>query len=242
MTRIVTAGALHQSRAEETSRCAHVAWKVHVGIDAPIWARGDGFALGLDARARAFVAPPGWAHATGAAGLSCAVFIAPGRFGAAWRGDRPFVVEGAAAEALVIVCRRFAVREQTPAFVAEVARLALPKARGSIDRRVARALVALERDPDHPLRDLAREARISLDHLSRLVTRDTGVRLRRHALWSRLMQMLSSNATHETLAAAAVDAGFADHAHLSRTYRAFLGRAPSEFDAPPDTVQPWSGT
>ncbi|MBO6940163.1 MAG: AsnC family protein [Deltaproteobacteria bacterium] len=245
VARIVRSGALHHSCGERTSPHAHVAWKVHVGIDAPVWVRGEGLEVGIDAGVRVVVAPPGWTHATGAAGWSCAVFAAPGRLGAPWRGDRPFAIEGVAAERLVGLCRRYGERDRldTPDFIQDTIALSLGDLRRPrIDRRVGATIEALEVDPDRPLRDLARAAGVSLDRLSRLVTRDTAIHLRRHALWSRLMGLLSSNATHANLAAAAFDAGFADHAHLSRTYRALLGRAPSEFDAPPDTVQPWSGT
>jgi transcriptional regulator GlxA family with amidase domain len=89
------------------------------------------------------------------------------------------------------------------------------------------------------LPELARSAGLSLDRLSRLVTRGTGMRLRRLALWSRLLHLLSTNGAHGSVASAAYAAGFADHAHLTRTYRRLLGRAPSEFRAPPDVLQHW---
>ena len=64
-------------------------------------------------------------------------------------------------------------------------------------------------------------------------SRADGPRRRRHA-----NRAIAATATC-TLAAAALAAGFADHAHLTRTYRAYLGRTPSEFKAPPDVVAPW---
>jgi AraC-like DNA-binding protein len=66
----------------------------------------------------------------------------------------------------------------------------------------------------------------------------TGMRLRQHVLWTRLLGMLSARERHATITAAAVAAGFADHAHLTRTCRAFLGRTPSELGRP-EVVEAW---
>jgi transcriptional regulator GlxA family with amidase domain len=55
------------------------------------------------------------------------------------------------------------------------------------------------------------------------------------------MRLLSSNQRFTSVAAAAAAAGFSDHAHMTRSYRAMLGRLPSEFTEPPDVVAPWAG-
>jgi len=81
--------------------------------------------------------------------------------------------------------------------------------------------------------------RTELDRLSRLITLNTGLRLRQHVLWNRLLCVLSSNAAYSNISVAAFGGGFADHAHLTRTFRAFLGRVPSEFRAPPDALERW---
>ncbi len=78
-----------------------------------------------------------------------------------------------------------------------------------------------------------RAAGLSVERLSRLVSQGTGMRLRSVALWSRLLHLLSNDsAVQGNIASAAYAAGFADHAHLTRTYRRMLGRAPSEFRGP----------
>ena len=238
VTRILRDGALHYSAQQDTATHAHFAWKVHVGVDAPVWLRE-----GADeATMRVLVVPPGCRHATGATGWSAALFFSPGRRSLPWRGDRPFVLEGAAARRVVDVCRGYGASDRGgfDAFVDEVARLVfvdLPQAR--IDSRVEATLDTLANDPDVGAAQLAGELGVSVDRLSRLVVHGTGMGLRRHALWRRLLGALSDTTRHETLAAVAYAHGFSDHAHMTRTYRSFLGRVPSEFSGPPDVVAPW---
>jgi AraC-like DNA-binding protein len=144
---------------------------------------------------------------------------------------------------LVEACRHFTLgsRADTLAFIDELSDLALPRAgvSGAVDRRVQGALVRLRGEPGRSLDEIARDAELSLSRLSRLVTQGTGMRLRQHVLWNRLLAVLSSTQRFEGIAAAASAAGFADHAHLTRTFRAFLGRAPSELGARLDVIEPW---
>lgn len=245
VTRIVHGGALHVSRKRSTTPHAHYAWKIHVGLDAPVWYEGKRRVLTPESGARMLVVPPGVPHATGAVGWSLALFVAPGRHGTGFRASATHGValDGPGARRLVEACRRFAdvPRSSTSELVAELCRLAKPwlAGEGAPDGRVGEALEHLRVDPDVALDAVARAAGVSLDRLSRLVSRDTGMRLRQHVLWSRLLSLLSSNETHPTLARAAAAHGFADHAHLTRSMRAFLGRAPSDFSAPPDALEHW---
>ena len=237
LTRLFRRGAVHFSEGSSTSRHAHYAWKIHVGLDAPVWLDVAG---GRRIEASVLVVPPNLLHATGAHGVSLAAFVAPGSRGTGWRGTS----EGGALPAklaarVVGACRRFepGARGDTALLVDELSSLALTPCGEGIDARVEAALRRL--DADLPLSSLAAEVGLSLDRLSRLVSRETGLTLRRHAIWSKLMRLLSSPDEHPTLAAAAVAAGFSDHAHMTRTYRAYLGRAPSDFRGPPDIVAPW---
>jgi AraC-like DNA-binding protein len=244
VTRIVRGGAIHVSRGQQTSRHAQYAWKLHVGIDAPVWLKSSGCSIPVEAGARVVLAPPGLWHSTGAVGESYAVFIAPGSRATPWRAtSEAFEFAGAAAERIVSACQRFDAdaRESTTDFIAELAGLAFePRAQcQSIDARVEGALRRLAMDPDVPLPRLAAELGLSLDRLSRLVTQSTGMRLRQHALFCRLLRLLSANSQPMNLAAAAFDAGFSDHAHMTRSFRSFFGRAPSEFRSPPDAIEPW---
>jgi transcriptional regulator GlxA family with amidase domain len=126
-------------------------------------------------------------------------------------------------------------------FVDQVARATFtPRTRaGSLDARVSAALAAIRRDVDVDLRLLASALRVSLDRLTHLVSDQTGMPLRRHALWQRVLRVLDVGARPASLAAAAVEAGFSDHAHMTRSFRRFLGRAPSEFRMPPRVIEPW---
>jgi AraC-like DNA-binding protein len=188
--------------------------------------------------------PPGVEHTTGALGWSLAVFVAPGSRGTPYtQGATPIHLGGAAARRIVDCCRHFDVgdRAATAAFVEELARLALPRASSSqrCDLRVERAMAALASNPDTRLPSLAKQVGLSLDRLSRLTRQHTGTNLRRLVLWNRLLAFLATNHGATNIAAGAAAAGFADHAHLTRTFRACLGRVPSDFRVPPDTIEPW---
>jgi AraC-like DNA-binding protein len=244
VTRIVHGGVVHLSRGQQTTRHAHYAWKLHVGLDAPVWLEDAERAIEPSAGARVLVIPPGVPHSTGAVGWSCAVFIAPGSRGSPWRSSgTAFGLGGAQARRLVDACQRLEAlpRASTADFISELAALAGESLVGlrHMDRRAESALSQLRRAPDTPLAALAEDAEVSLDRLSRLITASTGLRLRQHVLWSRLLHLLSSNTAYPSITAAAMAAGFADHAHLTRTSRSFLGRAPSEVRGTPDAIEPW---
>jgi AraC-like DNA-binding protein len=240
---VVRGGALHYSCRQSTSRHAHYAWKVHVGIDAPVWLDCAGGAVPVGAGARVVVVPPGVAHSTGAAGWSCAVFVQPGTRGTGWSATSDAVaLGGEAARRLVDMCRELdpSARRDASPFIDELAREARPVLAGSgaIDRRVHAVLLRLRDEPDTTLAELAQEVQLSPGRLSRLATQATGMRLRQHVLWTRLLGMLCARRSHATITAAAIAAGFADHAHLTRTCREFLGRTPSELGRP-DAIEPW---
>ncbi len=240
---VVSGGALHTSRSQKTTQHAHYAWKVHVGLDAPVWVKsGDGSAA---QEARVIVVPPNVQHATGANGWSVALFFEPGLRAMPWREAGPaYALSGTQARRLVGMVNEAMTssRVDVCGFVEQVAGgLFAPKTTtGSLDARVSAALAAIRRDVDVDLPLLATALRLSVDRLTHLVSEQTGMPLRRHALWQRVLRVFDAGAPPVSLAAAAVDAGFSDHAHMTRSFRRFLGRAPSEFRAPPRVIQPWS--
>ncbi|HEY5958480.1 MAG TPA: AraC family transcriptional regulator [Polyangiaceae bacterium] len=245
VTRIIRRGALHYSRGQRTSMHAEYAWKIHIGIDAPVWLQSPNLVVDATAGARVLVTPPGSVHGTGAVGWSCAIFVAPGALSTPRRPTMgAFAISGALGDRIVEACRQFepTARRDTGAFTAELMSLIGPRLAPSppTDARVEGAIRSIECRPNLPLVDLARAQWLSLDRLSRLVTVHTGMRLRQHVLWSRLLKLLSSKTAYTNLADAALGNGFSDHAHLTRTYRAYLGRTPSDFLRPPDVVEPWS--
>ena len=99
----------------------------------------------------------------------------------------------------------------------------------SDDLLVSRAVTLIRRSLDGPI-TLAAVAKAMHRSPSRLAHRfreATGVPLRRYVLWCRLRTGAESAMRGASLTEAAHLAGFADSAHLSRTFRAMFGVAPS---------------
>lgn len=71
--------------------------------------------------------------------------------------------------------------------------------------------------------DLARHACLSESRLRHLFSEQVGIPLRRHILWVRLMAAVQFAVQGESLTQAAHSAGFADSAHLCRTFRRMYG-------------------
>jgi AraC-like DNA-binding protein len=90
----------------------------------------------------------------------------------------------------------------------------------------ADAREALACDPRLGLVELGRLVGASPHHLSRVFREEVGVSISRYRRELRLRRALEG--LGEDLARVAADAGFADHAHLSREARALLGVTPSE--------------
>lgn len=222
---------------------AHYAWKIMVGLDAPVWFRSAKGLLTTADGVRVVVIPPGLKHELGSSGLNCALFAEPGSRGTPWHtSDRHWALDSTGASHVVRSCERLLteLRHGTLDVVDEVFRMVFEGfPRHRIDARVRQVLHRLKTESFESLADLASVYQISSDRLSHLVKQDTGMPLRKHLVWSRLMAFLSKGEHYPSIAAAAAAAGFSDHAHLTRTYRDYLGRLPSEFTGPPDVVRPW---
>ena len=76
--------------------------------------------------------------------------------------------------------------------------------------------------------DLAHRLKMERTGALRLFKAATGVTFRRFKRWSALQHAARQIAAGELVRTAAMDAGFADTAHLSRTFRASFGLTPSE--------------
>lgn len=99
-----------------------------------------------------------------------------------------------------------------------------------VDGRVARALAYLRDhvdDGDVSLAAVARAAGLSTSRVSHLFTAQVGVPIRPYVLWLRLQRAAETLAEGLNLTEAAHAAGFADAAHLSRTFRRMFGIPPS---------------
>jgi AraC-like DNA-binding protein len=241
ITRIFDGGAVHVSFWESTHAHAHYAWKIHIGLDAPVWFRSAFGSVEETDRVRAVVIPPGLHHEVGAMGWTCTVFTTPGSRGTPWHAsDRYWVPDKGTTARLVELGLRLPneARLDTTSLVDAIFETAFDGfPRPTVDPRVKRVLNQLKTGSS--LAELAVSQRLSLDRLSHLVKQETGMALRKRLVWSRLTSLLSQGERHATIAAAAASAGFADHAHLTRTYRTYLGRLPSDFSGPPDVLCAW---
>jgi AraC-like DNA-binding protein len=98
-------------------------------------------------------------------------------------------------------------------------------------RRVIRALRDRPGDADVSLPALARAAGLSEGRFMHAFTRSIGIPLRPYLLWLKLQRAAAAIAAGAPLSDAAAAAGFADAAHMSRTFRRMLGMSPSALRA-----------
>lgn len=107
------------------------------------------------------------------------------------------------------------------------------------DPRILRATATLKERTDQPvtLEEIAATVHLSPGRFRHLFVAETGLPFRRYLLWLRLQKALSVALSGEKWAQAAQAAGFADQAHLSRTFRQMFGIAPT-FLNPPDSPAP----
>lgn len=99
-----------------------------------------------------------------------------------------------------------------------------------VDPRVAQSIAWIRsgRESGFLVKEIAAEVDLSESRFSHLFTEFVRVPVRRYLLWLRLRDVLHMLASAETLTEAAHNAGFADSAHLSRTFRTALGIAPTD--------------
>jgi AraC-like DNA-binding protein len=125
------------------------------------------------------------------------------------------------------------VRWDADAWVRNAARtfeLTLAPRQRSIHPRVKRLLPALRSsgvDDATSLEELARSVRLSPGRLMHVFTDSVGIPLRPYLAWLRLQRAASAIVSQSSLGDAAHAAGFADAAHMSRTFHRMLGVAPS---------------
>ena len=104
-----------------------------------------------------------------------------------------------------------------------------PRPRPPPDARVARAREILGSAPDRriPLAEVAATVSLSPSRLAHLLSAKMGMPARRYLLWLRLRDAIGELTRGGSITEAAHAAGFADAAHLSRTFRRMLGFTPS---------------
>jgi AraC-like DNA-binding protein len=102
---------------------------------------------------------------------------------------------------------------------------ALSRESPRIDHRVGQVLELLKQElPARPeVASLAAAVRLSPSRLVHLFNHEMGVSLRRYVLWLRLRKVVFCLAAGQSLTDASHEAGFADSAHLCRTFRSMFG-------------------
>lgn len=103
-----------------------------------------------------------------------------------------------------------------------------------IDPRILRVVELIKRDVADNLsaRYLAAQVDLSEPRLSQLFKDTLGVPIRRYRQWHRLFVTAVGVTRGLSLTTAALEAGFTDSAHFSRTFRSILGMTPSALLSP----------
>lgn len=110
-------------------------------------------------------------------------------------------------------------------------RLGVEPQRPRLHPGVVRALAWLRSVParSHPkLDELAEVAGLSPSRFTHVFKESLGLPLRTYLLWQRLLRASRAMQSSGSLTEAAHQAGFADAAHMSRTFRRMFGSTPSE--------------
>jgi len=104
-----------------------------------------------------------------------------------------------------------------------------PERRGALDDRVRQVLLAVREDPTRRWRvaEMAEAAGLSSHRFREVFASRVGLSCRQYLLWTRLDSALRELARGASLTEAALAAGFADAAHLTRTFRRMVGIPPS---------------
>ncbi len=100
--------------------------------------------------------------------------------------------------------------------------------RQTLSPEVEAAIQLLDRDLTLAAARVANHVGLSPGELSRRFSREVGIPFRSYRRWRRLLLAIEALAQGANLTDAAHVAGFSDSAHLTRTFRAMFGIAPSE--------------
>jgi len=101
-----------------------------------------------------------------------------------------------------------------------------------IDPRISQTLAEIEAAEDLNLRlnQVVESSGLSVSRFRHLFSAQVGMSLKSYLLWTKLQRAIQSLAVDSSLTTAAHVAGFADSAHLSRTFRRTFGLAPADLN------------
>ncbi len=99
------------------------------------------------------------------------------------------------------------------------------------DQRIHKIFKYIERldEKKVSMEDLTNLVNLSESRLSHIFKEQTGIPVRRYILWIRLMDALKNAILGQSLTTAALNAGFSDSAHFTRTYKSMFGVTPSTY-------------
>lgn len=215
----------------------HHAIQITFALDGWIRFRSDGIVT----EGTAVAIAPDVTHVFEASGLAAHLFIDPesrdGRTVArTMLGDRPLVELAPAFIQDFITpaseCFRTGTRDEDALAVigrAIIARLTRGTLGDAPDLRIRKLMTAAAArlDESISLSDFAGIGGLSASRLRHLFVEQTGLPFRTYLLWLRLSRALEGAAAGAPLTQAAHEAGFADSAHFSRTFKRMFGIAPT---------------
>jgi AraC family transcriptional regulator len=231
------ANALPKKTVPRTEPHAHHAIQVTLALDGTIrFLAGD-----LDIRGDAVAVAPDAVHVFEASGLMAHLFIEPES--RAGRTISHALLEGAPLAA-VPAGQLHDIAERITAVSGDAAqsntslielgrglidRLAGSRSGDAPDRRVRQMIALATQKLDGPvsLADVAGTGGLSPSRLRHLFVKETGLQFRTYLLWLRLTRAVELAAAGAPLTQAAYEAGFADSAHFSRTFRRMFGLSPT---------------
>lgn len=235
--------ALMVGRGIDSSPHAHYAAQLSLALDAPVRVRA---AEGDWVATEAAVFAPNSSHQLDCGGAAMAhlfVELAPRAcglettFAAGFHRDPRFVAVRAALEQ----ARRGTLDEQAASHAARqwMACALPPPLPPAWDERIAGALAWIAAHPDARPSGafLAARAHLSQSRFTHLFRQQTGMPLSRYLLWTRLVAAVEAVASGHSMTVSAHHAGFADLAHLSRTFRASFWRHAIRTEQDDDCVQ-----
>jgi AraC-like DNA-binding protein len=230
---------LHVSTSASVRAHRTPAYKLVIGVDSEL----TFCSAGRHGQLRAVLVPPCVVQSLEVPGLALGIFMEAGGPLAPYRSElacQP--VTGARRDALLSLSRHFVGGDgrDEVAFCDEAFRLLGLSQASRPDVRSERCLRLVRAQPDVPLATLAASLRVSAERLRHVIAQQTGMPLSEHRLLHRTMLAMEQVMRGRPLASAAASAGFADQAHLTRTFGRLFGRTPSALPARATLLATWA--